>query len=114
MSWYDEIDREMMRARHAQHAGNAGLVRTCARRAAGIAITAYDQMRGQPETDADFLRRMRAFAADPSLPPEVRAAAHRLQARLAPDFTSPSIDPISDAHTITTFVRTALPPTDRT
>jgi len=42
------------------------------------------------------------------IPPDVASAAARLEARLGPDFTSPSVDPIGDAMIIVEFVRIKL------
>ncbi len=109
MSWIEEIEAELRVGVQARAAGNAGLARTCARRAAGMAIRALEQSRPDRSLGSDFIRQLQAFSHDPEIPPDVRDAADRLQARLAPDFSSPSTDPIADARRIVAFVRSRIP-----
>jgi len=92
--------RELQRARQARDRGNAGMVRTCARRAAGIGITRYLEDFPGKHCGMDFLRQIRTFSQDPEVPAVIRAAAKRLQAPISADFSSPSTDPIADAELI--------------
>ncbi|MGB2867016.1 MAG: hypothetical protein WBD36_01075 [Bacteroidota bacterium] len=104
MSWIDDVDREFERAREAERKGNHGMVRTGARRAAGIAITRFEQMAGKTY-GRDFIQQLRAVDEDASLPEAVRSAAHRLHSRLSADFQSLSEHPVEDARVIFEYVR---------
>lgn len=104
MSWIDEVEREFGQAREAGRKGNQGMVRTCARRAAGIAITRLQRTTGK-QYGNDFLQQLRAVDEDVSIPEAVRSAAHRLQARLSPDFQSLAKDPLADAGIILDYIR---------
>ena len=94
-----QIEAELARAETARAEGNEGMARVCARRAAGLAVG------GGPRLSA--VDRLRALAADGTVPGEVRQAAERLTARLRPDHTLPfEADPLEDARLI---VRHFLP-----
>ncbi|HEY6952376.1 MAG TPA: hypothetical protein VI758_08200 [Bacteroidota bacterium] len=108
MGWLDEVEKELGRAREAQRLGNAGRVRTAARRAVGLAVTEYQQRISEKQYGGDFMRQVRGIAEDTSLPEEVRSAAKRLQSRIAEDFTSASRQPLADAQTIIDFIQRAL------
>ncbi len=108
MAWPEGVEQELTRGRDAERLGNAGRARTCARRAAGMAITELQRKFPERKYGSDFMRQVRAFATDDSLPEEVRQAAERLQATIAADFTSVSKQPLSDAATIVDYVKTTL------
>jgi hypothetical protein len=100
----DDIQREMARAVEAERSGNQGRVRASARRAAGIALAEFQRRFPERGYSGDFISQLRAFGRDPSVPDAQRDAAVRLQARLSPDFKSPSQDPIEDARVIISYV----------
>jgi hypothetical protein len=104
MNWLDEIRVELQRAETAKRSGNAGKVRTSARRAAGLALIELQRTFPAKNYGQDFIGRLRGFASDESVPEETRTAAERLQARLSPQFDSPSRNPIEDANLIIDFV----------
>jgi hypothetical protein len=108
MSWLDEIEAELARGREAERFGNAGKVRTAARRAVGIAVTEYQRRLGNEGYSGDFMRQVRGLAEDQKLPAEVREAATRLQTRISQEFRSPSLQPLADATVIIDFIRRAL------
>ncbi len=108
MSWHDELVSELERAKTAEREGNAGKVRTCARRAVGIVVTEL-QKRSGDKYGADVMRQLRGIAADAELPGAVRQAAERLQSRLSRDFQSPSEHPLEDARIIIDFFEQQLP-----
>jgi len=104
-TWKRDIEAELERARQSQHPGRT---RTAARRIAGIALQEWlkrDQKSGAPQ---NYLSALRQFLDAGSVPAEVRQAASRLEARLSPDFVSPSLDPIADAMIIVEFVQKTL------
>jgi hypothetical protein len=95
------VERELARAQQAGMAVNEGMVRVCARRAAGAAIAYWLQFNSRPGWRADAVSRLRHLEADPSFPPQVREAAKRLAARVTEQFTSPYVsDPLMDANVI--------------
>lgn len=100
--WLRQIDTELSRITNERHPAR---IRTSARRIAGIAL----QHRSGSASD-DLLRALQDAVNDPSLPDSVRDAAARLSARLAPDFSSPSVDPLGDAMIIVDLVRSLTPP----
>ena len=92
------VEQEFAMARQAATAGNDGMVRVCARRAAGAAIAFWLQFNERPNWRADAMSRIRHLEADPSFPQNVREAAMRLMARVTPQFTPQyANDPIEDS-----------------
>ena len=104
MKWKVEIELEFARAEEAERNGNQGRARTSARRAVGIAIGELEKRFPEKRYGKDFMTQLRAFALDPANPEHVRNAANRLQARLNPEFESPSRDPLNDAGIIVLFI----------
>jgi len=104
MKWRDEIELELTRAREAERNGNQGRARTSARRAAGIAIVELAKQFPEKQYGKDFMTQLRSLASDLATPEHVQNAADRLQARLSPQFESPSKHPIDDAEIIVQFI----------
>lgn len=100
--WLIEIENEFRRSRQSQ---NSGRTRTVARRIAGIAIKELQTQFPNLFFGEDYYRALQVFMNADEIPAPVAAAARRLQERLAPDFTSPSIDPLGDAMMIVEFVQ---------
>ena len=98
----DEIQRELDRARKALAEKNQGMVRVCARRAAGAAIRGWMVRQSQPPAwGSSAIIQLRAVAADESLPEPVRAAAARVSTTVSQDHTVPfDENPIVDARLI--------------
>jgi hypothetical protein len=107
VNWIDQLETEIGRGKQAEAIGNAGKVRTCARRSVGIVVTEY-QKRTENKYGNDVMRQLGGLASDTGLPQEVRKAAERLQSRLSQDFTSPSEHPLEDALVIINFFRQKL------
>ena len=96
-----QIDIEFAKATHARHIGNDGMVRVCARRAAGIAITCW--LRSHPRTGwgENTMSLLRILPSDDTMPLSVREAAQRLSLKITERFASPSSpDPLEDSITI--------------
>lgn len=99
------VEQEFSTARQAAADGNDGMVRVCARRAAGAAIAFWLQFNERPAWRTDAMSRIRHFEADPAFPQDVRDAAARLMARITPQFTSPfPTDPIEDSTKIVRYL----------
>ena len=94
------IDGEFSRAAGAKAAGNEGMVRVCARRAANAAVTLWLQDHPRPAWGADAITRLKGLGEDESQPLKVREAAARLSARIDTQFRSPSTDPVADSRII--------------
>lgn len=109
--WLTEIDYELQRGRKSQ---NPGQTRTAARRIGGIAIKELHKYFPHHSFGGDYIRALRDFMNNDTLPVAVVEAARRLQARLSPDFTSPSVDPLGDAMLIVEFVKTRINEKDNT
>lgn len=106
------IADELARGRAAQAAGNAGLARVCARRAAGRALKAWFQARhgglsgGDAARRGDALTQLKRLQAEPDAPEAVRAAAARLTTKVDFDHALPfPDDPLTDAGLIIAFAQ---------
>ena len=100
------IEQELMAARLAQAAANAGRARVCARRAAGWAVRAWYQAREGPGWAGDALKQLRRLSADAAAPEAVRQAAARLVTKVDHEHRVPfDDDPVVDAEKIVSFVQ---------
>ena len=104
MNWMESVNLELERGAEAERQGNQGKARTSARRAVGIAIEELQRRFPEKTFGRDFIGQLRSLASDPEAGESIRSAADRLQARLTPEFESPSKDPIGDAKIIIGFV----------
>lgn len=71
-TWRDDYTHEMTRAHAARLAGNEGMARVCARRAAGIIVAEYLHRRGEEQFGPSALQRLRYIAAMPELAPRLK------------------------------------------
>jgi hypothetical protein len=95
---------EITEARQAQAAGNIGRARTCARRAAGMAMQATLGIGpGATTYGSTFIDGLRRLADDRHFPDDVRAAAGRLVDRSNKERQSASQNPVQDAEIILEF-----------
>lgn len=97
MNWLIDIETELKRIRQDE---NPGRTRTTARRIAGIALQHF-----YSKPNEDFLRLLQSAMIDSTLPQDVVLAIERLTARLDMNFTSPSVDPVTDAMIVVEFVK---------
>jgi hypothetical protein len=98
------LQREFGRAGGARAAGNEGMVRVCARRAAGAALEFWLERHPGSSRATDAVGRLRLVERAQGVPEDVRIAAARLTARVAGDFSSPfPTDPLEDARQIVRF-----------
>ena len=97
----EQIDKELSTAKHAQKIGNDGMVRVCARRAAGNAIGFWLETNPRPGWGVDAIGRLKNLQHDETIPTDVRDAAARLTTKITEQFTSPfPTDPIHDSEII--------------
>lgn len=97
MDWRDQLELELGRAREALRQENAGRARASARRAVWVVVNEYQRRTRQDIYGRDAMRQLAGIADNDALPEAVRSAADRLRARLSPDFSSPSLNPLADA-----------------
>jgi hypothetical protein len=110
MSLAKDASVELERAKAARSAGNEGLARVCARRAAGLAARGFLNRNKVPPFDAaqGILSRsisayaaLKALAAFPAISPQLKLAAVHLTMRVNDEFDLPhGTDLIDEAHKI--------------
>ncbi len=99
--WEAIFETEMARAEQARRAGNPGMARVCARRAAGRAAGEYLRRAGMATDDPSAYDQLRALARQPGLPPAARQAVERLMLRVTPEFSLPAeVDLLAEARVI--------------
>lgn len=99
-----QSERELAQAQRARATGNEGRARVCARRAAGWAIRAWHQRRGDAQWRGDALTQLKRLQADESAPEHIRAAAARLTATVDFEHALPfEEDAVEDARRIVAF-----------
>jgi len=99
------IRLEFAAAAHAARSENEGMVRVCARRAAGAAITYWLQSHERLGWGNDAMNQLRSLAADRTAPQIVRDAAVRLSTRVNEQFSSPfQTDPVEDSRCIINYL----------
>jgi hypothetical protein len=97
----EQIEKEFATAKHAQEIGNDGMVRVCARRAAGVAIGYWLERNPRASWGMDAMNRLKNLQRDAMIPIDVRDAAARLTTKITEQFTSPfPTDPIHDSKII--------------
>ncbi len=86
---YQRFQRELERAESARAAKNEGMARVCARRAAGLAVSAYFRQRGLSSLGPSAYDNLRRLAALPDVPEQVRQVAEHFLVRITPEHTLP-------------------------
>ncbi|MBI3160071.1 MAG: hypothetical protein HYZ26_10785 [Chloroflexi bacterium] len=99
------IPRELERAYRARAAGNQGLARVCARRAAGWAIKVSLNAKGIFLDTPSAIEHIRYLGADPATPPNILKVLEYLQQRVVKEtahedsyWPRPEIDLVQEAH----------------
>lgn len=104
------IEKELAEAELALHNGNDGRARVQSRRAVGMAVSAWHELRGE-STRRPAIEHLRHIAQDEALPAPVQKAAARLiknvNDRLSADYT---LHPVRDARTIISYFLQRLNP----
>jgi hypothetical protein len=95
------IEQELAAAEAAQHDGNDGKARVCARRAVASATEAWIAHLPSPPWHGDAMARLRHIQRDTSFPLPIRQAAERLSTPVTRQRTAPfTTDPVADARLI--------------
>ena len=68
----EQIEKELAGAGQARHVGNEGMIRVCARRAAGIAIGHWLQENRHLDWGIDAMSRLQNIQQDESMPVAIR------------------------------------------
>ncbi len=99
MAYQDEIDHALL----ARKAGNEGMARVCARRAAGIVIGEYLSRQGYINLSKSTVERMSIFLTLPGIDGHVRDVTSHFMIKVNPDHNLPGdTDLISDARWLIT------------
>lgn len=80
---------ELARAETARAAGNEGMARVCARRAAGLVVNAYLRHRRLPLPGPSAYDSLRYLVGLPDLPENIRDVAEHFLLRITPDHNLP-------------------------
>jgi len=97
-SWQERFSQELRQAEVAREAGNEGMARVCARRAAGIAAGEYLRRQGLVTSDPSAYARLKFLIQLPHTPPAVQEVINHFLLRINPDRSLPiQADLIADA-----------------
>jgi len=83
------IDLELARADQARQAGNEGMARVCARRAAGIALRQYFIHNHMEITDPSAISLLTRLIQMESTPADIKSVVDNLLTRVTPDYRLP-------------------------
>jgi len=84
-----KIEAELRQAGQARAAGNEGMARVCARRAAGIAIRGFYQARGEQVRSTSAVDLLEQIRSDERLPADIHIVAGHLLQRVTPEYQLP-------------------------
>jgi hypothetical protein len=87
--WKDRFENELERAESARLAGNEGMARVCARRAAGIAAGEYLSRNRLPGSGSSAYDRLRYLSAEDSISPQVRDVIDHFLIRITAEHELP-------------------------
>ncbi len=87
--WQHLFENEIQQAQAARTAGNEGMARVCARRAAGIVIGEYINLQGENFSNPSAYERLRYLLSQPDISPQVRDIAAHFLVRVTPNHTLP-------------------------
>ncbi|GAB4532189.1 MAG: hypothetical protein Fur0018_20670 [Anaerolineales bacterium] len=87
--WHVDFSREIESAQAARAQGNEGRARVCARRAAGLVLSAYFAAQGIAFNRPSAYDKLRFFAALPTAPPAAREVAQHFLVRVTPEYHLP-------------------------
>ena len=96
--WQNLFEDEIQQAQAARTAGNEGMARVCARRAAGIVVGENLNRQGDNFSNPSAYERLRYLYSKPDISPQVREIAAHFLVRVTPNHTLPiDADLIADA-----------------
>jgi hypothetical protein len=100
-SWETRFEQELARGETARAAGNEGMARVCARRAAGLVVEEHLRRRGEALHTPSAYDHLRYLRSVPGISAEALAAAEHLLVRLTPEHTLPvEADLIAEARAL--------------
>jgi len=103
LKWKWEYGHEIEQAISARKAGNEGMARVCARRAAGIIIGEYLIRRGFTKLTNSTIDRLSIFISLPDVEKQYQDIANHFLLKVNPDYDLPeAVDLISDAKWLAT------------
>jgi hypothetical protein len=82
--WKSDFEDELRKAEAARLAGNEGMARVCARRAAGIVVGEYLRRRGIEFSDPSAYERLKLLSELPGVPPSAQELARHFLVRITP------------------------------
>jgi hypothetical protein len=88
-NWIYRFEQELDRGEAARLAGNEGMARVCARRAAGIVVEEHFRRRGEQIATASAYDYLRYLSTIPGTSPDVLTAAEHFLVRITPEYTLP-------------------------
>ena len=105
--WFQELQKEIEQAEAAREAGNEGMSRVCARRAAGKVVGEYFHLKGVDLGKIGAYDRLRYLINQVDTLPEIRQVAEHFVLRVTPKRTLPvEADLIAEARWLfTTLLR---------
>jgi hypothetical protein len=99
------MEQELAAAEAAQHDGNDGKARVCARRAVARAIEAWREQLASPRWHGDAMAHLRQIQQGASFPLPIRQAAERLSTPVTRQHATPfTTDPVRDAKLIIAYL----------
>lgn len=97
-SWYTGYTQEISHAERARAAGNEGMARVCARRAAGIVIGEYLHRSGLTHLDSSAYQRLKLLETIPGLNSQTKQVVGHFLLSVDKDHSLPAhIDLLSEA-----------------
>ena len=87
--WEQLFENEIQQAQAARTAGNEGMARVSARRAAGIVIGEYINQQGEKFSNPSAYERLRYLLSQPEISPQIRDIAAHFLVRVTPNHTLP-------------------------
>jgi len=88
-TWRIKFEAEIRQAESARTAGNEGMARVCARRAAGHILREYYARRGLPRNGPSAYDQILALEQLPDVPEQVREVARHFLVRITPEHSLP-------------------------
>lgn len=89
LDWVSRIRAELSQAEAARAAGNEGMARVCARRAAGIAAGEYLNQRNLPSSNQSAFERLKTLQSRTEISPRARDVIAHFLLRITPEHRLP-------------------------
>lgn len=88
-TWEHRFNKELEAAERARAAGNEGMARVCARRAAGIVVAEYLRIQGIELKTPSAYDYLRYLSQAPDIPFDVKTVVDHFLTRVTPDYRLP-------------------------